>query len=361
MLMVIFGAGASYDSVPAYPPPQSGRLPIATPHAGDVANNYHRPPLANQLFENRPLFANTIQLYSACEPIIPRLRNHHGETVEAALQDLQEKADGYSRGPAQLAAVRYYLVHAISNTQRLWSNVACGVTNYKTFLDQIERTRRGHEKVCLVTFNYDTLLEEALADFDFRIGDLDHYIDGHSFYRVFKPHGSINWVRLVDAPIINPEETNSLILDRELIGKARELKLSTAFRMADPQTRNRIDGKPLFPAIAIPVDKKSLFECPQEHIDQLATILPEVTRLLLIGWRATEAHFLELLRKRLTPGIRLYTVAASEMEAVNINKALETALPGIFAGSTPDVGPNAYESGFTYFLLSRRAESFLAY
>src|SRR5882762_5438328 len=121
MLMVIFGAGASYDSVPTYPPP-----PVLThPHGGDAPNKHHRPPLANELFENRPLFAQTIQLYPACEPIIPRLRALNGETVEAALQELQEKAEQYPRGHCQLAAVRYYLAHAISHTQELWANVAC--------------------------------------------------------------------------------------------------------------------------------------------------------------------------------------------------------------------------------------------
>lgn len=34
-------------------------------------------------------------------------------------------------------------------------------------------------------------------------------------------------------------------------------------------------------------------------IDELTGLLPQVTKLLVIGWRATEEHFLDLLRKHL--------------------------------------------------------------
>jgi hypothetical protein len=53
MLLVIFGAGASYDSIPTYPP--GTHIPT-----GDTLNKFHRPPLANELFENRPVFAEAI-------------------------------------------------------------------------------------------------------------------------------------------------------------------------------------------------------------------------------------------------------------------------------------------------------------
>src|SRR5271156_5127550 len=56
MLLVIFGAGASYDSAPTYPPGTS--IP-----AGDVLNGFHRPPLANELFANRPVFAEAIMRF----------------------------------------------------------------------------------------------------------------------------------------------------------------------------------------------------------------------------------------------------------------------------------------------------------
>src|SRR5258707_12313568 len=133
MLLVIFGAVSSYDSVPAYPP---GRP--ETHYDGDPANKYHRPPLANELFENRPLFAKLIDRFSECQPIVPRLRALNGASLEGVLQEFQEQASAYPRGHRQLAAVRYYLQAAISLTQGSWNGVGQGVTNYKTLIDPIE-------------------------------------------------------------------------------------------------------------------------------------------------------------------------------------------------------------------------------
>src|SRR5438105_2029867 len=68
MLMVIFGAGASYDSDPTRP---SANYVLPTPH---------RPPLANQLFDNRPEFAHDLSYFPECIPIVPLLR--HADAIE---------------------------------------------------------------------------------------------------------------------------------------------------------------------------------------------------------------------------------------------------------------------------------------
>src|SRR5437867_2108861 len=108
MLMVIFGAGASFDSCPTYPPGSS-----APGFGGDPRNKDFRPPLADELFENRPMFAEAIERFPQCQPIVPRLRSLHGETLEAVLEEFQAKSDSYLRGKQQLAAVRYYLQFVI--------------------------------------------------------------------------------------------------------------------------------------------------------------------------------------------------------------------------------------------------------
>ena len=109
------------------------------------------------------------------------------------LQDLQSKARDYPRGLQQLAAVRYYLQYILWQCGIAWKNIAKGVTNYKTLLDQIERANKKNEPVCLVTFNYDTLLEDALSDFGLSIETFADYTKKRPFYRVFKVHGSVTW------------------------------------------------------------------------------------------------------------------------------------------------------------------------
>ena len=52
--------------------------------------------------------------------------------------------------------------------------------------------------------------------------------------------------------------------------------------------------------------------------------LKRTDRLLLIGWHATEAHFLDLLAKHLPGHVRALIVPGNEMEAVNIGRTRES-------------------------------------
>ncbi len=63
MLLVIFGAGASYDSVPArsFSFSQYNSLP-------------DRPPLVKQLFDDRPEFVEDLDQFPLCKRIVPHLR-----------------------------------------------------------------------------------------------------------------------------------------------------------------------------------------------------------------------------------------------------------------------------------------------
>jgi hypothetical protein len=112
----------------------------------------------------------------------------------------------------------------------------------------------------------------------------------------------------------------------------------------------------LFPAIAIPVEKKSTFECPQQMLDELMALLPQVTKILIIGWRASETHFLERLKANLRRGTDLYIVAGPDKQQgediqVRICRELVNNPPSFVA-----IDPG----GFTDFIVSRRAEQFLA-
>src|SRR5947208_9452386 len=118
--MVIFGAGASYDS-------------LAVPPTGDGRVSLYRPPLANQLFDWR--FGDDIARFPRCQPVISYLQRPN-VNVEAELEKLQTDASGYPEGVRQLAAVRYYLQTMLWGCQDRWRTVTRGVTNYKTLLDQ---------------------------------------------------------------------------------------------------------------------------------------------------------------------------------------------------------------------------------
>ena len=82
-----------------------------------------------------------------------------------------------------------------------------------------------------------------------------------------------------------------------LIAEAATLQISDRFRLQEGADILWY-GPDLVvvPALAIPVDKKDEFACPHQHIQELATLLPRVTKLMTIGWRGTEDKFLEMLR-----------------------------------------------------------------
>ncbi len=101
MLMVILGAGASYDSAPSFPV--------------HFKNTRARPPLADQLFDDeRTIFRSIITKYPQCHPIVPNLRTRHGKSLEDVLQNFQAEADSYPARVSQLLAVRYYIREAVA-------------------------------------------------------------------------------------------------------------------------------------------------------------------------------------------------------------------------------------------------------
>jgi hypothetical protein len=119
VLLVVFGAGASYDSAHSRPAP-----------SGEVDTAPDRPPLANNLFDERV----SDNLLVAPEPyphreapltqllgLFSRLRSREpDETVEAVLQRLYAERDIDPRRYQQLAAVRYYLNQTLWRITERW-------------------------------------------------------------------------------------------------------------------------------------------------------------------------------------------------------------------------------------------------
>jgi hypothetical protein len=341
MLTVIFGAGASYDSNPSRRPRRSGVV---------TAVEAYRPPLADELFGDRELFADAIARFERFHPIIPRLRHTEGRTVENVMQELQAEAGEDPERHHQLAAVRYYLQYMLWECTRHWRDHAKGISNYKSLLDQIRHRRKADEIVCLATFNYDTLLEDAMPGVGLTIGGFPDYVGGHAHYKVIKLHGSVNWARQIETSI-EYQSQNAWQAAYKHIERADQLRLSNTFV--------RIDSFPcgpgLFPAVAIPVEIKSHFECPKEHLDFLCEHLKGTDRLLLIGWRATEAHFLDLLAKHLPGHVRALIVAGSETEAINIGRGLESRLKASHISIVCEVTPG----GFSDLIVKNRSEIIL--
>ena len=335
MLIAIFGAGASYDSNPAFSPLQ-GQSP-------------YRPPLANELFDNREAFSNALQQFPQTQPIIPHLRMRQGNlTVEQVLENFRAEATDYPAGLRQLAAIRFYLNYMLWECMNNWGTVHKGVTNYKTLLDLINRRLAVYRSVCMVTFNYDTMIEDALPVVGVKISTIDDYISDRT-YTVIKAHGSVNWAHEVRSPVHELELRQPLSVAHELIERADSLDISDNFFVVPSYPMGKLltaptTMLPMFPALAIPVETKKSFECPQNHLEALKLSIGMATKLLIVGWRGTENHFLELLC-RIPPGIPAMVVAGGSADSQNVAQHLSNM--GVRAKW------QVSEGGFTDFVLNR--------
>jgi len=308
MLGVILGAGASYDcfeELPAPRPPdpeppddlRSAGLVLHRDRADlDLGLDIERLPLANQLFDGRESFSSVVEQYPEVRSIAARLQRT--TNLEAELDLIAEEGADDPQVGRQLVAMRFYLRSVIAVAQRSLAEETHGVDNYHTLLDEIRKWQlRTDSEVCFITFNYDTLLEEACADsfaeFE-QTSDLDWYVDSHPKVRVYKPHGSITWGQKVT--------TTSRTDEASLIKQGWQLQPGDQFHFGQPGPIPRnspLWGLPLLPALALPYQAKpNQFVMPPQHKRMLEQDLSKMTSVLIVGWRATEQHFLEPWEKK---------------------------------------------------------------
>jgi hypothetical protein len=340
--MVVFGAGASFD-VRWQPRLQTASDAIV--------------PLAGQLFD--PVYGRFAIQYPACQPLLKRLRAA-GANVEQELEKIRSEAIDQPFLGRQLEAVRHYLSALIENAEaRCLQNLPDPVTNYIDLLEDIEDWRvRSHERerICLVTFNYDTLLDRACRTvLGLKLESLDAYI-GEGDYLVLKLHGSVNWGEEVDHP--GKESKGGDVAEaNQLIDRAGSYQRTGRYAMAGQDLNG---WGPLRPAIAVPMATKTGddFACPRSHIQALETMVPHVSRLVVVGWRGAEGHFHERWRRaarRKTVLHKALVVDANESGAAQVEQTLKRELE---VGS--GVLWRSEATGFSTFVERSAVKSFLA-
>ncbi|HEX6573862.1 MAG TPA: hypothetical protein VF042_02735 [Gemmatimonadaceae bacterium] len=194
--MVVFGAGASFDSVSSTPLPAGNDLQ----EFGVDREVTSRLPLANQLFKPIPIFSRSLDRFPQASPLFPVLEKSAASIgIEARLEEYQAESKTHRHRIVQLASLRFYLREIIEHAQDRWLKYQRSRLNHITLIDEIECGRRG-EDVLFVTFNYDTLIETALEVMGMKIETMSDYVAAHP-YKIIKLHGSTDWGRVVDFPI----------------------------------------------------------------------------------------------------------------------------------------------------------------
>jgi hypothetical protein len=346
MLMVIFGAGASYGSRRMRP---ANELP---PPRGDP----RRPPLTSELLLER--FGTFAARYPSSRPAIVALRralsDDPNKPIETAIGELYER--GNVERLTHLLALRFYLCDLVEEVTNDWWERFDGFTYYTELLDRIGTWRRAtNEPVLLVTFNYDMLLDrtaEAQAA-TWKLSGFGSYI-ARPDWQLFKLHGSVGWSRALATEDVFPEGADVILQDANSV---IAWSLGTDFDTGElcPQHWSRaVTGEDAVavPGIAVPTTLKQSFQCPPEHVTKFTAEIGNVDRLLTIGWRAAETHVRELLDAHIPPGYHLGICDVSERDTIMIHENL-----GLAARRSPDVTP--FTNGFEGLLAGDRLEEWL--
>jgi hypothetical protein len=106
------------------------------------------------------------------------------------------------------------------------------------------------------------------------------------------------------------------------------------------------------PELAIPTVSKQKFVCPKDHIRALREFIPQVTKIVIVGWRAAEQNFLEMLAAGLQDDV-------SVLAACGNADAAEETLGRVSAARIKGEFKPA-PGGFSEFVMKRRIEPFLA-
>ncbi len=178
--VAIFGAGASFDSVPEN-----------APHPATVLPDF-RPLLTDFLFSNRAIRTQYLKEYPAVRDLaatIVRMLPSYDGSLEKVLSAISETSKLHRA--AQLVEVPLYL------TDLFWkaSEYATPPINYTFLIDQL---LDRYDKVAFITLNYDLLLDRALSE---RTYGGPSFTGMRSYVRdtwaLVKLHGSVNWGRRI--------------------------------------------------------------------------------------------------------------------------------------------------------------------
>lgn len=347
MLVLIFGAGASYDSLP---PDVLDDVTI-----GDLQE--YRPPLATDLFSARESFGAVLDKYPECAALVSQLRRRirDGAAVEEELERVLERAEQHPLLHRGLTALRFYLQETLWTCGTRWRQVSHGITNYSDFFLRLDEWRHRHdEHVCIVNFNYDLLADDALiSTVGVDLSSIEMFVADER-YKYLKLHGSSNWGRRVKAPG-GTHYSKADHARRVLIQHAPDLEITEDFVLRDPD-QPPSDSSPypsiLLPAIAIPVTSKYAFECPGIQLKALDRAVRETIKILIIGWRGSERHFLERLSQ--LPGMapRVQIVGASE-------EGTDETARNLSSVGLDESRMERVTLGFSQYLFSDALETFL--
>lgn len=346
MLLIILGAGASFDSLSAHV--------LARISLEDRLE--WCPPLANELLGKRRSFEEVLFDLPQCAGLASHLQRRiaAGANIEHELERLLEDAPVYPIRHRELMALRFYLQETLWRCSERWARLSSGRTLLAELFRRLDVWRHAaNETVAITTFNYDVLLDQAMiGQLAMPLSTISGYISD-SRYHVAKLHGSVNWARRVASPGGTTYAGRSHALN-VIIDHAETLAMTEGdYFVRDRDQPLSESGFVYVPAIAIPTEAKKSFDCPEAQLTILRGDIPNVDRILVIGWRGAENHFLDELGQLRGMAIPVLVVGATE-------DGLKETTSNLMSIGLDETSIGWSATGFAAFMETNGLEAFLS-
>lgn len=279
-LTVVVGAGASYDCA----------VGLST-----EANVDYKPPLVNKLFQSRKSsFSQILKRYPGAEGLAPyiRTRLQRKEGLETILKELASTENKILR--RQFLEVPLYLQDLLYEVSENYETT--GGTAYSELVRAIEAS--SYDRILYLTVNYDLLLEKDLQrTYRVTFKELADYTHDDLRWDLIKLHGSVNWGRQIDTGQGGEfDPLTALDLAGDKLQYAGDIcVLNRKKRQGDGVgyfKKNRVTA--WYPALSVPIEGKTDFNCPENHIEKAKAHLAGCTDFLVIGFSASDPPVLDL-------------------------------------------------------------------
>ncbi len=293
--LIILGAGASFDF--SYDPA--------------IVNSPNRPPLANNLFSDNHL--RILNKYPGAFHLSTEILLSND--IEHYFQSQWNKIENTTNTILfeNLVNTQFYLHELFEHISN--SNFNNRRNNYSFLAKQAhEYSLSTGEHIAIVSFNYDTLIEEALVNqARYHFNSLNDYIDYENKHiLLFKPHGSWNWVKRFKSDITNPHTRNRILgvsdFAKEIYQKRMYHHQLTELLEDNISIYNKpnnvLPGQIYkefshLPQLLIPYKEKDEYIMPEGHENYMNYFLRDIEDILIVGWKGAEIKFQELLKNKL--------------------------------------------------------------
>jgi len=301
MLLIIFGAGASYD----HHPNQSSDsvMPMAN---GLIYDNLHNAGDAKNTWQGAVPIINILQEIEN--------QNKQGFNIEEALFAILEENDENIN--AQLLSFLFYVHRVISSVESNIRRYENANTNYTRLLTKLQKTKVDRDMgIRIVSFNYDTLIEAACGQVypTWVFNTYEDYLLGPGV-RLYKPHGSLNWQKLTNGIDHQTREESVIKL---LAGRySNNPTTERIVRYSDMYQSHTLGKTHLMqPVLALPFKEKTNFVFPDNHKSSLVNDMNKITHILTVGWRGSESHFHQQILDKLP--------SKAKIKIMNVNRGSE--------------------------------------